>query len=127
MVTARDLMTASPVVVDRAATIRVALERLQSLDVRHLPVVDTEGALIGMVSDRDLRAHMLAPSLDALVSSIMTTDVISVDLDADAAEIIDLMLDHKIGAVPVIDADGELVGIVSYVDVLRELSGVAAE
>ncbi len=126
MLTARDLMTESPHVVDATSTLRTAIEKLASLDIRHLPVGDTDGALVGMLSDRDLRAYA-APffsgaTLDASVSSIMTTDVISVDLEADAAEIVDLMLDYKIGAVPVVDADKTLVGIVSYIDLLRALS-----
>jgi len=120
MITARELMTESPTVVDATATLRNAIEKLQALDVRHLPVVDTDGQLVGMLSDRDLRSAVLP--LDASVSSIMSTDVIAVDLEADVAEIIDLMLDNKIGAVPVLDSDDVLVGIISYVDVLRELS-----
>lgn len=126
MITARELMTESPTVVDATATLRNAIEKLQSLDVRHLPVVDTDGQLVGMLSDRDLRSAVLP--LDASVSNVMSTDVIAVDLEADVAEIIDLMLDNKIGAVPVLDSDDVLVGIISYVDILRELSQeIAAE
>jgi len=133
MLTARDLMTESPTVIDVTATLRSAVERLQALDVRHLPVVDSDGALVGMISDRDLRGltfpyfiagenvSAVRTALDASVASIMSSDVIAVDEEADAAEIVDLMLDNKIGAVPVVDSDGQLVGIVSYVDVLRAL------
>ena len=128
MITARELMTESPTVVDATATLRNAIEKLQALDVRHLPVVDPEGQLVGMLSDRDLRSYTAVLPLDASVSSAMSTDVIAVDLEADVAEIIDLMLDNKIGAVPVLDSDDVLVGIISYVDVLRELANeVAAE
>ena len=128
MITARELMTEAPTVVDATATLRNALEKLQALDVRHLPVVDTDGQLVGMLSDRDLRAQIGVLPLDASVSNIMSTDVIAVDIEADVAEIIDLMLDNKIGAVPVLDADDVLVGIISYVDILRELSQeIAAE
>ena len=126
MITARELMTESPTVADATATLKSAIEKLQALDVRHLPVIDNEGQLVGMLSDRDLRSSLFP--LDASVSSVMSTDVIAVDLDADVAEIIDLMLDNKIGAVPVLDSDDVLVGIISYVDVLRELSHeIAAE
>jgi acetoin utilization protein AcuB len=133
MLTAHDLMTEDPVTIPMMAKVGQALRLLHSLDVRHLPVVDEDGALVGMLSDRDLRGlaipdvaggeyvGTIETSLDALVSSIMTSDVISVDVEADAAEIVDLMIDRKIGAVPVVDGDGALVGIVSYVDLLREL------
>jgi CBS domain-containing protein len=52
---------------------------------------------------------------------LMTTPVLSVDVDADCAEIVDLMLDHDVASVPVVDAEGRLVGVVSYSDVLRAL------
>ena len=122
MITARELMTASPTVIDATSTLRTALEKLQALDVRHLPVVDTDGQLVGMLSDRDLRSYSGILPLDASVSSVMSADVIAVDSEADLAEVVDLMLDNKIGAVPVLDADDALVGIISYVDILRMLS-----
>lgn len=133
MLTARDLMTEKPVTIRATATVRRAAELLQSLDIRHLPVVDEDGNLVGMLSDRDLRSMAIPyvvgdeyvgtvrAALDARVATIMNSDVLSVDEEADAAEIVDLMLDNKIGAVPVLDGDGGLVGIVSYMDVLRAL------
>ena len=134
MMTAHDLMTEDPTTIPMTATVRDAVRLLQALDVRHLPVVDESGALVGMLSDRDLRGlsfpevigaeylGTIQTALDATVSSIMSSDVVSVDLEADAAEIIDQMIDLKIGAVPVVDTDNTLVGIISYIDVLRELS-----
>ena len=133
MLTAHDLMTEDPKTVSMNATLHRAVWLLQSLDVRHLPVVDEDGALVGMLSDRDVRGlafpevlgaeyvGRVQTALDARVSSVMSSDVISVDVEADALEIVDLMLDQKIGAVPVVDADGTLVGIVSYMDILREM------
>jgi acetoin utilization protein AcuB len=136
---ARDLMTKSPVTLQVTATVKDAMQILQSMDIRHLPVVNEQDELIGMVSDRDLRSLSIPRSLDerwlgelrvALrekISSVMTADVLSVDVEADATEIIELMLEHKIGAVPVTDADGSLVGIVSYIDVLRELCSLVED
>jgi CBS domain-containing protein len=133
MLTALDLMTAEPASIRATAKVRRAAEILQNLDVRHLPVVNDVYELVGMVSDRDLRAvsvpyfldeetaSSITAVLDAEVASIMTGEVISVDEDATAGEIVELMLEYKIGAVPVTDAEGLLVGIVSYVDVLRSL------
>ena len=133
MLTALDLMTGEPASIRATAKVRRAAEILQNLDIRHLPVVNETYELVGMISDRDLRAvsvpyfldeetaGSIAAVLDADVSSVMSGDVISVDEDATAGEIVLLMLEHKIGAVPVIDVEGLLVGIVSYVDVLRSL------
>lgn len=128
---AEDLMSPRPVTVRATAKVREAVALLQGLDIRHLPVVDDRGALVGMLSDRDLRGLALPyvvggeyvgtvqTGLEAPVRSVMTTDVLSVARDADVSVIIDLMLDHRIGAVPVLDPNDGLVGIVSYMDVLR--------
>jgi CBS domain-containing protein len=60
-------------------------------------------------------------ALDAPVSSVMTSDVVAVEVEDDVSLIIELMLDRKIGAVPVVDSEDMLVGIVSYVDLLKQL------
>jgi CBS domain-containing protein len=80
-----------------------------------------------MLSDRDLRSAR-ASDLDALVTELMSADVVSVGPESDALEVIDLMIDTKVGAVPVVDdEDGSLLGIISYVDVLRKLRAKLAE
>ena len=133
MTTASQMMTARPVAVRGNDRVADTVQLLQSLEIRHLPVVNAQQELIGMLSDRDLRGLSMpvminddwlgtAPgALDAPVSSLMTGGPISVDLEADLEEIVDLMIDHKIGAVPVTDGEGRLAGIVSYEDVLRNL------
>jgi acetoin utilization protein AcuB len=133
MHTAEDLMTENPVAVRATSKVRDAVEILQTLEIRHLPVVNENQELIGMLSDRDLRSFAVPQfadgewvgnvqtALDARVSSLMSGGVLCVDLEADPEEIVDIMLDYKVGAVPVVDGDGKLAGIVSYVDLLREL------
>jgi acetoin utilization protein AcuB len=139
MPTAKDLMTKDPVTLRVTATVKDAVELLQSMEIRHLPVVNAPDELIGMVSDRDLRSLSiprtaderwlgeLRTALQEKISSVMTADVLSVEEEADASEIIDMMLEYKVGAVPVTDADGTLVGIVSYIDVLRELAALVED
>jgi acetoin utilization protein AcuB len=133
MTTAQDLMTEDPVTISTYSTVREAARLLQTLDIRHLPVVDEEGSLVGMLSDRDLRSLALPQmvggeysgdvqlGLDSRVASLMTADVLSVEAEDDVSTVVDVMLENKVGAVPVVDGDGALVGIVSYVDILREL------
>lgn len=130
---AAELMTQNPTTIPPTASLAQAMSLLHAMDIRHLPVVDGEGQLVGMLSDRDLRGLEMPALVDpeepdrvkaalaSSVSSVMNSDVLSVEAEADLAEVIDLMLDHKVGAVPVVDADRGLVGIVSYIDVLREL------
>jgi acetoin utilization protein AcuB len=139
MPTAKDLMTKGPVTLRTDATVRDAIQLIQSMEIRHLPVVNEQDELIGMVSDRDLRSLSiprttderwlgeLRVALQEKIGTVMTADVLSVEEEADASEIIDLMLEYKVGAVPVTDADGSLVGIVSYIDVLRELAALVED
>jgi acetoin utilization protein AcuB len=131
---ARELMTKSPKTVEPETTVRDATRLLETLAVRHLPVVDKNGALVGMITDRDLHrvtvprlvaaeaTRELREALDASVATLMSPHVISVGEHASTAHVVGLMLENKIGAVPVVDGTGVLVGIVSYMDVLRHLS-----
>ncbi len=121
MATASDIMTTEVVSISETATVRDALRALDELDVRHLPVVDERREVVGMLSARDLAAR--GRSQEALaqpVSEVMSADVIVVTPATAVTEIIDLMTENRIGAVPVVDNDSHLAGIVSYVDVLRE-------
>jgi acetoin utilization protein AcuB len=125
---AEEVMTRNPATLSPANTLKQAAERLHDLDVRHLPVVNDDGELVGMVSDRDLRGlpfafaaeGMTEVPAEATVSQLMSSDVLSVELETDLNEVIDLMIDQRVGAVPVLDDRGLLAGIVSYVDLLRE-------
>jgi acetoin utilization protein AcuB len=132
--TAADLMTENPRTIRATDTIAQALDALQSMEIRHLPVVDDANELVGILSDRDLGSMMrsftegadaqrlIVPLSQRRVADFMSGDVVSVDTDADLGEITDTMLDQRIGAVPVVDGEGSVVGIISYVDVLRALA-----
>jgi acetoin utilization protein AcuB len=103
---------------------------MRELDIRHLPVVQ-DGELVGMVSDRDVAyldvarlleaegADGLQRQLTTPVIEIMSADVVYVEPDTGLGDVIELMRERKIGAVPVVTTGTrEVVGIVSYVDVL---------
>jgi acetoin utilization protein AcuB len=136
---ARDLMTSDPLTVTPQASIAEVWDLMREVDVRHLPVVEAD-ALVGMVSDRDLarvdiarllRAEGAGAVRDKLATPIvrvMSSDVIAVTPDTEIGEVIGLLIDHKIGAVPVVEEETrEVLGIISYVDVLRALRGVLEE
>ncbi len=127
-----DIMTPSLVTAKATDTVRRALSLLEDQDIRHLPVIDDERRLLGLVSDRDLREYRLPvieeldhPEqadglMDTALSSVMSTDVVSVDSGEDVIAACDLMIEFRIGALPVLDrTTAELVGIVSYIDLLR--------
>lgn len=96
-------------------------------NVRHIPVLD-DGQAIGIVSDRDLRAYLgdlyrsattVNPRQILTLREVMQSSPISVDPSTDITDVIDTMLENKIGAVVVADSLGNLRGIVSYEDILR--------
>lgn len=131
---AADIMTDNPRTIRQTDPIRDAVEVLQSMEIRHLPVVDEEGELVGMLSDRDL-GSLMRSSVDGAdpqrtnvalssrtVTDFMTSDVVSVDISAEVSAVVELMLEERIGAVPVVDGDGSVAGIISYVDVLRAVA-----
>ena len=122
-----EIMSKDPFALDVRATVEEALAQLAEADIRHLPIVES-GALVGILSDRDLREAVpgglwsSSPVLGEAVSSIMSSNVVSATPETDLGEVVDAMIEHKIGAVPVVEADSaKLIGIVSYVDVLRAL------
>jgi CBS domain-containing protein len=136
---ARDLMTPDPLMVTPQTSIAEVWDLMREADVRHIPVIQG-GALVGMVSDRDLArvdiarllktegADAVREELATPIVKIMSTNVIAVDPEAEIGDVIDLLLEHKIGAVPVMPEDTrEVLGIISYVDVLRALQGVLDE
>jgi acetoin utilization protein AcuB len=129
-------MTRGPASVASTASIAEALRMVRQHRMRHLPVVD-DGELVGIVSDRDLRLAMPSPlgaetpEFVALVEStpveaIMARDVITVgptDTLEDAAV---RMRRSRVGALPVTDAGGKLVGILTETDILHAFAEVFA-
>jgi acetoin utilization protein AcuB len=90
------------------------------------------GSLVGVLSDRDLREFSQPYDMQfenlttsnereaTPVSDVMAGDVISANPEDDIGELIDTMIDQKVGAIPIVDPiEGNLVGIVSYIDILR--------
>ncbi len=125
---AQQVMTEYPATIHRNETVSAAIQRLAALDVRHLPVVDDSDHLIGMVSERDVLGalgpegtpdEVIDRAFQQSVDSVMTTDVIAAEPETNVQDLIEVMIERKVGAVPVIDPTRVVVGIVSYIDVLR--------
>jgi acetoin utilization protein AcuB len=130
---AQDVMTSNPVTVPPHASVAEVWDLMRERAVRHLPVVD-RGALVGMLSDRDLAqfdmarmltaegAEALRRELGTPAVKVMSPDVVAVNPDAELGEVVDLLVENRIGAVAVVRPETqELVGIVSYIDVLEAL------
>lgn len=130
----RHYMTPAPVAVAPGNTLAHALRLTREHRIRHLPVVEGE-ELAGILSDRDIRLAMPSPLTVAdaeraaflegtPVERVMTREVITagpLDTLEDAAE---QLCRHRVGALPVVDAHGRLVGMLSETDVLHAFAAV---
>jgi CBS domain-containing protein len=125
--TVSDLMTTQLITVNASEPIKEARAEMDIGVVRHLPVVDDRGRLVGVVSDRDL----LASKRGHRIADVMTRDVVTTRPDAPAAEAASVMLDHKISSVLVVNEDQLLVGMITQTDYLelarRALLGLPLE
>jgi CBS domain-containing protein len=132
MAKVKDVMSREVVSIDASDSCLAAVGRMHRAHVRHLPVVDGEKRLTGFITDRDLRHSLSSPrvfpalgmtSTDTLleaasVADLMTTDVVTVGSDEPLGEAARLMLERKVGSLPVRE-DGRLVGIITETDMLR--------
>lgn len=115
-------MSAQLVTVGSGARIDEARRLLQHHHIRHLPVVDGR-RLLGIVTDRDLRAAegRGEPRVPLLVADVMTESVITVGPETTVDQVAMLMAENKIGGLPVVNADDELIGIITESDILNVL------
>ncbi len=123
------IMTPGPITIASTATAAEAGQVMAARHLRHLPVVDAGGRLVGILSDRDLRGPMVGghdpkppPAADARVTALMTPAPVTAGPDDDLGAVARVIVERRIGAGPSVDGDGVLVGIISFVDVLRRLA-----
>jgi acetoin utilization protein AcuB len=123
-----DIMTKVPLTVAPSETIGQADELMTTNKIRQLPIIK-ENELVGIVTDRDIRSFLSASllessegrekALNTKVREIMTSSPITLCPEDDLEEAVELLIEEKIGGIPVVDDVEDLVGIVTYVDVLR--------
>jgi CBS domain-containing protein len=126
----RDFMTKDPVTLRQDDFLRQAVEVVMVRRIRHIPVLDEGGALVGIVTDRDIQGTLPSPlsaaapeEYEALLettplSRIMTRSVITVGADDLAAEAVETLVADRIDGLPVLEG-GRLVGIFTVRDALR--------
>ena len=130
-------MTRQVITTDPDARIFDAQELMHANDIRHLPVVEKDNKLVGIVTDRDIRSALpysfFKKSLDAAekekiaelrVKDIMSPKPISVSPTYTIQDALMLIQDSKVGALPVVDQDGKVTGIISVRDLLRAFINV---
>lgn len=130
----RDLMTPDPKTLGRNDELRLADELMSMKRIRHLPVLDEEGELVGVVSQRDLFRNALARAIGygthaqeqllgiLTVKEVMSDRPIVVAPDTPLESAARLMLDRKVGCLPVVE-DGKLVGILTETDFVATYCG----
>ena len=127
-----DLITIGP-----DFTIAEARSKMSKHSIRHLPVVDNESELVGIVTDRDMRDAMpstlmkkpnyeetVAKIMNYLVSDIMTRDPITIYGYFTIQDALLVIQKKKVGALPVIDEEGHLIGLLSTRDLLTAFVNV---
>src|SRR5687767_5332828 len=112
----RDRMTRAPVTIGPDDFLSEALRRMQSGGFRRLPVV-SNGKLVGIVTERDLRAHQ-GYLERTKVNGIMIEKPRTIDAESTLENAAQIMLERQIGGLPVLD-HGRLAGIITASDVLR--------
>jgi acetoin utilization protein AcuB len=129
MLIVADLMTSKPKTIQVDTPLRDVVETMKIEGIRQLPVLDEDGRLVGIISDRDVRLAMNSPFVlherwqdealldTATAESCMTPNPLTVSPDTPAAQVAKMLATYKFGALPVVD-DGELVGIISVTDFL---------
>lgn len=127
-----DIMSREVVTLLPGQSLREAVELLLARRIRHLPVVDDEKRLVGIVTDRDVKRA--TPSLlsgvdrdeyervldETKVSQFMTREPMVITPETPLRTVVQKIIDTKIGAFPVVN-NGHLVGIVTEIDLLRVL------
>jgi acetoin utilization protein AcuB len=135
----RDVMTRDIATIEASEPAHAAISKMLERKIRHLPVLDASGALVGIVTDRDLRHHLFTPgvfgrvgsvSVDTLLKSVtvkqlMSSPAVSVAAGEELEAAAYLMLRRKIGSLPVVDSE-RVIGIVTETDLLRQVVRIDA-
>ena len=123
-----DVMSKNPVTVRASESVGQADEIMSDHGIRQLPVVHGN-ELLGIITDRDIRSFLGGPlystpearekALHTKIADVMTTEPLTLSPDDELLAAAELLIDEKVGGIPVVDETEGLVGIVTYVDVLR--------
>lgn len=128
----RDWMTTNVITTRRNTSISSAHQIMRENNIRRLPVVENE-KLVGLVTIGDVREASPSDATtlsiwelnylwaQLVVDKVMTLNVYTITADAPVLDAAELMLDHKISGLPVVDTDNKLVGVLTESDIFRML------
>ena len=127
----RERMTRNPVLCAPDISVTDAFDLMKKSRIRRMPVVDKHGKLVGIVSDQDLQRVSPSPATTlstyeipyllskVKVSDVMTKQVITVQEDTPIEEAARIMVDNKIGGLPVVNETSAVVGIITETDIFK--------
>ena len=119
MILVRHVMTAAPKTLSPERTVADAAGLMEQYDIGVIPLADADGALVGIVTDRDLVVRVLAKRRDpgeVRLGEIATADTVTITPDRNVSEARDLMAEHRVRRLAVVK-DGALVGMLSLGDI----------
>jgi CBS domain-containing protein len=126
----RDYMTTEPVTLHDQDPLREAVELVMVRRIRHIPILDAEEKLVGIVTDRDVKRTLPSPlsstaqeEHEAVLETtslhqVMTREPITTEPDANIADAVEVLVHSRIGGLPVLE-NGTLVGVFTEKDALR--------
>ena len=115
-------MSRAPITIRDDTDYWKASEIMQEKDLHHIPVINANEKIVGILTLRDLKiAAMHFGEAHVDVSEVMHSPVVTVAPDEPLAKAARLMVDNRIGGLPVVDANEQIVGILTETDLLRAL------
>jgi IMP dehydrogenase len=110
-------MIYDPVTIRRGSKVRDALALMNEYHIGGIPVVDEEGHLVGIVTNRDLRFEQ---NMDRPIDEVMTSEnLVTTNQQADLVSASHILQENKIEKLPVVDKDGKLIGLITYKDITK--------
>ena len=111
-------MIYDPVTIKRGSTVKNALDIMAEYKIGGIPVVDDEGYLVGIVTNRDLRFER---DMDKRIDEVMTKEnLVTTSQSTDMETASQILQQHKIEKLPVVDKDNKLIGLITYKEITKE-------
>lgn len=127
----REKMTTPVITLPADAPFQDAFKLMRDRKIRRIPVVDRHQRLVGIVSERDMLHAAPSPATSLSIwemnyllwklsiGDIMTKKVVTVDPDTPLQDAAQLMIEHRIGGLPVVDADKHVIGVITETDIFK--------
>lgn len=125
MITVQDMMTANPVTLSRYDSLHDARQTMQKNRFRHIPIVDENKQLIGLVTQRNVFASGISMQdrlpqeelskieTGTLLADIMSTELVTITPEVKIADAAHIIHKKKFGCLPVVDSNNQLIGIIT--------------